>query len=112
MVAHFGIALAPSNTPVDRLTTNGLALGTPHYMSPEQAAGESNLDARSDVYSLACVLYELLTGEPPYTGITAHAVIAKRFTDPIPSARRLRPTVPAAVDQALTKALARTPSDR
>jgi serine/threonine-protein kinase len=112
MVADFGIALAASGTPADRLTTNGLALGTPHYMSPEQASGEPGLDARSDVYSLACVLYELLTGEPPYTGATAHVVIAKRFTDPIPSARRIRPAVPLAVDQALTKALARVPADR
>ncbi|MGH7516885.1 MAG: protein kinase domain-containing protein [Gemmatimonadales bacterium] len=87
-------------------------LGTPAYMSPEQAAGERTLDGRSDVYSLACVLYELLAGEPPYTGPSAQAIIAKRFTDPVPAVRRLRPAVPPAVDQALTKALARVPADR
>ena len=66
MVADFGIALAPVATASERLTTLGLAIGTPHYMSPEQAAGEPNLDARSDIYSLACVLYELLAGDPPF----------------------------------------------
>ena len=81
-------------------------------MSPEQAAGERTLDARSDVYSLGCVLYEMLAGEPPYTGPTAQAVIAKRFTDPVPRVRRLRPTVPAAVEQALMRALAEVPADR
>jgi eukaryotic-like serine/threonine-protein kinase len=112
MVADFGIALAASATPGERLTATGLALGTPEYMSPEQAAGEPMLDARSDVYSLACVLYELLAGEPPYTGITAQAVIAKRFTDPVPAVRRIRPAVPEAVEQALMNGLARTPADR
>ena len=87
-------------------------LGTPEYMSPEQAAGERTLDARSDVYSLGCVLYEMLAGEPPYTGPTAQAVIAKRFTDPVPRVRRLRPTVPVAVEQAVMRALARVPADR
>ncbi|MDQ3224021.1 MAG: tetratricopeptide repeat protein, partial [Gemmatimonadota bacterium] len=82
------------------------------YMSPEQAAGERTLDARTDVYSLGCVLYELLAGEPPYTGITAQVVIAKRFTDPIPRVRRLRATVSPAVERAIIKALATTPADR
>jgi eukaryotic-like serine/threonine-protein kinase len=112
MVADFGIALAAGAGPNERLTGTGLMVGTPQYMSPEQAAGERTLDPRSDVYSLACVLYELLAGEPPYTGPTAQAVIAKRFTDPVPSVRRLRPTVPPAVEQALSKALARIPADR
>ena len=115
MVADFGIAFAEGaadGSSGDRLTATGLMVGTPEYMSPEQAAGERSLDARSDVYSLACVLYELLTGEQPYTGASAQMVIAKRFTDPIPRVRRLRPTVPLAVEQALVTALARVPADR
>jgi len=112
MLADFGIALVASLAPAERLTTLGLAVGTPHYMSPEQAAGESRLDARSDLYSLGCVLYELLAGEPPYTGPTAQAVIAKRFTEPVPAVRRVRPAVPAAVEQALRRALAPVPADR
>ena len=112
MVADFGIALATSAAAGERLTQTGLVVGTPEYMSPEQSVGERALDARSDVYSLACVLYEILAGEPPYTGRTAQAVIAKRLTDPVPAVRRLRTTVPAAVEQALMKALAKTPADR
>ena len=81
-------------------------------MSPEQAAGERSLDARSDVYSLGCVLYELLAGEPPYTGASPQAIMAKRFTDPVPAIRRLRPAVPPAVEQALMRALAPVPADR
>src|SRR5207244_1405131 len=112
MVADFGIALAVSAAAGERLTETGLAVGTPEYMSPEQALSERQIDARSDIYSLGCVLYELLAGEPPYTGRTAQAVIAKRFADPVPAVRRLRPTIPAGVEQALMKALARTPADR
>jgi serine/threonine protein kinase/Tfp pilus assembly protein PilF len=125
MVSDFGIALGLVSEPggpwaagkrgsgtEERLTGTGITLGTPHYMSPEQSAGERTLDARSDVYSLASVLYELLAGEPPYTGATAQAVIAKRFTDPIPRVRRLRATVPLGVEQALMKALAQAPTDR
>jgi serine/threonine-protein kinase len=112
MVTDFGIALVAEAAPAERLTETGLMVGTPEYMSPEQAAGERALDPRSDVYSLGCVLYELLAGEPPFTGPTAQAVIVKRFTDPVPSVRRLRPTVPPAVEQALMKALARVPADR
>jgi len=81
-------------------------------MSPEQALGDRALDARSDVYSLGCVLYELLAGEPPYTGPTAQAVMAKRLTDPVPGVRRLRAPVPAGVEDALRKALATEPVDR
>ena len=112
MVADFGIALALSAAAGERLTETGLLVGTPEYMSPEQSMGERALDRRSDVYSLGCVLYEMLAGEPPYTGPTAQAVIAKRMTDPVPAVRRLRDVVPVAVAQALTKALARAPSDR
>jgi serine/threonine protein kinase/Tfp pilus assembly protein PilF len=112
MVTDFGIALAADAAHSERFTGTGLMMGTPAYMSPEQAAGERTLDARSDLYSLGCVLYELLAGEPPYTGATAQAVIAKRFTDPVPRVRRLRADVPPAVEQALTKALAKVPADR
>jgi serine/threonine protein kinase/Flp pilus assembly protein TadD len=118
MVTDFGIAFVGGEAGKqgsgegERLTGTGITLGTPHYMSPEQSSGERVLDARSDVYSLACVLYELLAGEPPYTGVTPQAVIAKRFTDPVPRVRRLRPTVPAAVEDALVKALAISPADR
>jgi serine/threonine-protein kinase len=112
MVTDFGIALAVDGTPGERLTATGLMVGTPEYMSPEQAAAERTLDPRSDVYSLGCVLYEMLAGEPPYTGSTAQAVIAKRFTHPVPGVRGLRPTVPPAVEQAIMKALAWVPADR
>ena len=112
MVADFGIALAPVATASERLTTLGLVIGTPHYMSPEQAAGEPNLDARSDIYSLACVLYELLAGDPPFAAPSIQAVIARRFTEPPPSVRRLRPAIPREVDDAIRKAMAREPSER
>jgi serine/threonine-protein kinase len=113
MLADFGIALAETAPALGpRLTAVGLALGTPAYMSPEQASGDPDLDARSDVYSLACVLYELLAGEPPYTGPTVQAVIAKRFTEPAPSIRRMRSAVPASVERALSRGLARMPADR
>src|SRR5438093_4103212 len=81
-------------------------------MSPEQASGTDPIDGRSDVYSLACVLYEMLAGEPPYTGPSAQIVISKRLTDPVPSVRRLRETIPPAVDAAITRALAKRPADR
>ncbi len=112
MVADFGIALAARGGSGDRLTSVGMALGTPHYMSPEQASGEPVLDARSDVYSLACVLYELLSGEPPFSGMSAQAVIARRFVDTAPSVRRLRATVPPHVEAALKKGMAREPANR
>jgi len=112
MVADFGIALAVSAAASERLTLTGLAVGTPAYMSPEQAVSERALDARSDVYSLGCVLYEMLAGEPPYTGATAQVLIAKRLVDPVPAVRRLRAAVPVGVEQALTKALAKVPADR
>ena len=112
MVTDFGIALPAGPDGDQRLTGTGLMLGTPHYMSPEQAAGERALDARSDVYSLACVLYELLTGEPPFTGPTAQAVIVKRFTTQAQGVRRIRPGVPAGVEAAIQRALSRVPADR
>ena len=112
MVTDFGIALAVSAAAHERLTQTGMAVGTPAYMSPEQATSERGLDGRSDVYSLGCVLYEMLAGEPPFTGPTAQAVITKCLVDPVPAVRRLRPAVPPGVEHALTKALAKVPADR
>src|SRR5260370_29429982 len=112
VVTDFGIAGAIDAAGGGKLTQTGIIVGTPMYMSPEQASGEPTLDGRSDVYSLGCVLYEMLAGEPPFTGATGQAIIAKRFIDPVPSARRLRDAVPLGVDPAIAKALARTPADR
>ena len=112
VVADFGIARALGGEGDERLTQTGLTIGTPTYMSPEQASGDRHLDGRTDVYSLGCVLYEMLAGEPPFTGPTAHAVIAKRLTDPVRPTARLRPTVPAGIDDALQRALAISPADR
>jgi len=111
MVTDFGIALAAGDQQ-ERLTQTGLMVGTPEYMSPEQAAGERTLDARSDVYSLACVLYELLAGAPPHMATSARSVIARRFSEPPPRIRRVRPAVPAAVDDAIAVALAVDPGER
>jgi len=112
LLADFGVARALEAGGSDRITETGLALGTPAYMSPEQSLGDAALDGRSDLYSLGCVLYELLTGEPPYTGATAQAIVAKRLSDPIPSARRLRESVPPALDLVLERLLAKSPADR
>ena len=112
LVADFGIALAVSAAGGDRLTETGLSMGTPHYMSPEQAAGESHIDARSDIYSLATMLYEMLAGEPPYSGRTPQVVLTKRLVEPVPSVRRIRDKVPASIDAAIQRALAPVPADR
>ena len=112
VIADFGIARAIDEAGGEKLTETGLAIGTPSYMSPEQASGETVLDGRSDVYALGCVLYEMLAGEPPYTGPTAQAIIAKRFSDPIPSARRIRQAIPETIDAAIHKALEPAPADR
>jgi eukaryotic-like serine/threonine-protein kinase len=96
----------------DSLTGTGMAVGTPAYMSPEQAAGERDLDGRTDVYSLGVVLYELLAGEPPFGGPTAQAIAAKRMTGEVPSLRRLRPAVPESLERAVLCALAPIPADR
>jgi serine/threonine protein kinase/Tfp pilus assembly protein PilF len=112
MVTDFGIALAADTAPGERLTQTGLLVGTPAYMSPEQAAGERALDARSDVYSLACVLYELLAGDAPHAANSARMLIARRLTEPAPSVRRARAAVPTALDQVLARALAPAPEGR
>jgi serine/threonine protein kinase/Flp pilus assembly protein TadD len=111
MVTDFGIARALSGEG-ESLTQTGMSLGTPAYMSPEQASGEHGIDGRSDIYSLGCVLYEMLTGEPPFTGPTVQAVIVKRFTEQVRPVRALRAEVPEEVERALLRALARTPTER
>ncbi|MBI3791104.1 MAG: protein kinase [Gemmatimonadetes bacterium] len=112
LVMDFGIALAVSKAGGARITQTGLSLGTPQYMSPEQATGDHALDARSDIYSLGAVVYELLVGDPPHTGSTVQAVIAKVITEQPPSVRATRTTVPEHVDAAVMTALAKVPADR
>ena len=109
LVADFGIGRALSGQ--GSVTQTGLAIGTPAYMSPEQASGDAHIDGRSDLYSLGCVLYEMLAGEPPFTGPNMQAVITKRFVAPVPRIKSVR-DVPDSVDQAVTRALSRTPADR
>ena len=113
VVSDFGIALSvDGDGPADRLTQAGSSLGTPVYMSPEQASGDESVDARSDVYALACVVYEMLTGEPPFTGPTFQSLLAKKVTlEPAPL-RTLRSTIPEHVDEVIRKALQRLPTDR
>jgi serine/threonine protein kinase len=112
LVMDFGIALAVSRAGGARITQTGLSLGTPQYMSPEQATGDYLLDARSDIYSLGAVLYEMLIGDPPHTGSTVQAVIAKVITEQPSSVRATRPTVPEHVEAAVMTALAKLPADR
>jgi serine/threonine-protein kinase len=112
LVADFGIARALGGGGDDRLTGTGLAIGTPAYMSPEQAAGSQEVDARSDVYALGCVLYEMLAGEPPFTGPTAQAVIARSMSESPRPLRQVRVTVSAGLEQVVHTALAKAPADR
>src|SRR5687767_14111646 len=112
MVMDFGIAKAVSAAGSDTLTQTGMMVGTPAYVSPEQAAGETNLDGRSDQYSLACVLYEMLAGERAFSGPTAQAVMAKRFTDTVKPLRSLRGSVPEPVERAVSKAMSTDTSAR
>jgi TolB-like protein len=111
LLADFGVAKALDAAAAGPLTGTGLAVGTPAYMAPEQAAG-GEVDGRADVYALGCVLYETLAGEPPFTGPTPHAIMAKRVLEPVPHVRTLRDSVPEAVEQAVTRALAKTAADR
>ncbi len=112
LVADFGIALAVNAAGSTRMTETGMSLGTPHYMSPEQAMGEREISARSDVYALGCVLYEMLVGEPPFTGPTAQAIIARAVTEPPRSLQIQRHTVPVHVESAVMQALEKLPADR
>jgi serine/threonine-protein kinase len=112
LVADFGIARALSESSDSKLTQTGTTVGTPAYMSPEQAAGERELDARTDIYSLGCVVWEMIAGEPPFTGPTAQAMLMRRFTETPRPLREVRETVPEGIERAVTKALARSPADR
>ncbi len=112
LLADFGIAMGPAGPGSERLTGTGLSLGTPAYMSPEQATAERDIDARSDIYSLGAVAYEMLAGEPPVTGASPQAMIAKLVTQPPTPLGVVRPGVPAQVDGAVMRALAKAPADR
>ncbi|UCD24849.1 MAG: serine/threonine-protein kinase, partial [Gemmatimonadota bacterium] len=112
LVADFGIATAVSQSGYDQLTETGIALGTPVYMSPEQAAGSRELDGRSDLYSLGCVLYEMLAGQPPFTGPTTESIVRQHLTADPPSVTNIRQAVPAHVAGTIERALAKTPADR
>ena len=114
VVADFGVATAISAAGGDNIyiTDRGFAVGTPAYMSPEQASAERDLDGRSDLYGMACVLFEMLTGQPPFAGTSPRVTMARHAIEPAPSVRSLRPAVPLAVDLALQRALAKAPSDR
>ena len=112
MVTDFGIAKAVTAAAADSLTQTGTAVGTPAYMSPEQAGGEAELDGRSDIYSLGVMLYEMLAGDAPFTGTTVQSIMAKLFADPVPPLRDSRDDVPDWLDSAVQKALAKRPDDR
>ena len=112
LVADFGIALAVSEAGADRLTGTGLTIGTPYYMSPEQATGDRQLDARSDIYSLGCVLFEMLAGETPHTGSSAQVVLARVLTEPPRELRKLRASVSPYLESVVGKSLSRLPADR
>ncbi len=112
LVADFGIARALDLAGGENLSLSGVRLGTPGYMSPEQAADSSPIDGRSDIYSLGCVLYEMLSGEPPFGGATSQAVLARHAADPVPSLRTVRAEVPPWLEAVVGKALAKSPTDR
>jgi serine/threonine-protein kinase len=112
LVADFGIALAVTQAGGARMTETGLSLGTPHYMSPEQAMGEREITPRSDVYALGCLTFEMLAGDPPFTGSSAQAIVARVLSEKPPSIRRLRDRVPESVEEAVLVALEKLPADR
>jgi serine/threonine protein kinase len=112
VVADFGIARAMRRTLGEWTTAAGMSVGSPAYMSPEQASGDTEIDGRADIYSLACVLYEMLAAQPPFTGRSAHMIIVARMTSVARPVRDLRPTVPPALDAAISRALERLPANR
>jgi eukaryotic-like serine/threonine-protein kinase len=112
LVADFGIARAVSQAGGEKLTQTGMAIGTPHYMSPEQSLGSEHVDARSDIYSLGCVLYELLIGQTPFTGPNSMAIMARHSMEVVPSLQVVRASVPDEVEDAVLQALEKTPADR
>src|SRR2546422_2709773 len=113
VVADFGIARAGTAAGAGQhLTQTGTIIGTPAYMSPEQSTGSYEIDGRSDEYSLACVVYEMLVGEPPFTGPTAQAVIARHSLDMVSPPSIVRSTIPDAVERAILRALSKVPADR
>jgi eukaryotic-like serine/threonine-protein kinase len=112
VVADLGIARALTEAQADRLTPTGVAIGTPAYMSPEQALGDCRIDNRTDIYSLGCVIYEMLTGSAPFSGSTPRAVMARHSVDVVPPIRSVRATVPDGLERVVLKALAKAPVDR
>ncbi len=112
LVADFGIAKAIETAGRTQLTGTGMAVGTPNYMSPEQASGSAAVDGRSDIYALACVVYEMLGGQPPFTGPTPQVVLARHLADPVPSLRTVRSALPAGIEHAIARAMAKIPADR
>ncbi len=112
LVADFGIARAVSQAGGDKLTETGMAVGTPHYMSPEQSLGGEHVDGRADQYSLACMLYEMLVGEPPFKGPNAMAILARHSMETVPSLQVVRHSIPDELEDAVMRALEKTPADR
>ena len=112
LVADFGIARAVTAAGGERLTGSGVGLGTPEYMSPEQGSAAADVDHRTDIYALGCVIYEMLAGEPPFTGATVQVVTARHAKAPRPLVRTIRPTLPPSVDPAIHRAIAPDPADR
>jgi serine/threonine-protein kinase len=112
VVADFGIAKAVTEAGGEALTETGLAVGTPAYMSPEQATGRERVDGRTDIYSLGCVFYHMVVGEPPFTGPSAQAVLARHAIDPVSPLSTVRSTVPSGIDRVITKAMGKSPADR
>ncbi|MGH7468192.1 MAG: protein kinase domain-containing protein [Longimicrobiales bacterium] len=112
VLTDFGIAIAAESADSERLTESGIVIGTPEYLSPEQCEGGEHIDGRADLYSLGCVLFEMLTGQPPFTGRTRISIIAKQISEAAPSATTLRPDLPEEADQLLRRCLSKTPADR
>ena len=112
LVADFGIAHALESSGGERLSQSGIVLGTPAYMSPEQAIGEATIDERSDIYSLGCVVYEMLAGEPPFGGRSAQAVLARHAADPVPPLRTVCPAVSSELEATVLRALEKVPARR